>query len=145
MTGNTRAMVIVTKSCPTLCNPVDCSPPGSSVHGISEARILGWDVISFSKGSSQSRDQTHVSCIAGRFFTIWTTRKAIIGNTSCSKGGIEVGPHGTTWTDHLWSRPEAASLRAMEGLSEGSVEAPTWMQYSVRMGATLQDAVTPLS
>ena len=51
---------------------MDCNPPGSSVRGISQARILGWVAISFSRGSSQPRDQTHVSCIsclAGGFFT----------------------------------------------------------------------------
>ena len=60
----------------TLCNPMDCSPPGSSVHGISQARILEWVAISFSRGSSLPRDWTWVSCVAGRFFffTIWTTR-----------------------------------------------------------------------
>ena len=60
------------QSCPTLCYPVDCSPPGSSVHGISQARILEWVAISSSRGSSWPRDQTHdscVSCTAGRFFT----------------------------------------------------------------------------
>jgi len=54
--------------CPTLCDPMDCSPPGSSVHGISQARILEWVAMSSSRGSSQPRDQTCVSCIAGRFF-----------------------------------------------------------------------------
>ena len=57
----------------TLCNPVDCSPPGSSIHGILQARILEWTAIPFSRGSSWLRDQTRVSCFAGRFFTIWTT------------------------------------------------------------------------
>ena len=52
----------VAKSCPTLCNPVDCCMPGSSVHGISQARILVWVAISFFRGSSQIRDQTWVSC-----------------------------------------------------------------------------------
>ena len=55
-----------------LCNPMDCSPPGSSVHGIFQARILEWVVIPFSRGSSWPRDWTHVSwvsCIAGGFFT----------------------------------------------------------------------------
>ena len=52
--------------CPTLCDPMDCSPPGSSVHGILQARILEWVAISFSRGSSQPRDRTWVSCIAGR-------------------------------------------------------------------------------
>ena len=58
----------VTQSCPTLCDPMDCSLPGSSVHGIFQARILEWAAISFSKGSSQPRDQTQVSCIVGRCF-----------------------------------------------------------------------------
>ena len=64
--------VLLTQLCPILCDPVDCSPPGSSVHGILHARILKWVAISYSRGSSQPRDQTHISCIsciAGRFFT----------------------------------------------------------------------------
>ena len=55
--------------CPTLFDPTNCSPPGSSVHGISQARILEWVDIFFSRGSSQPRDWTWVSCTAGRFFT----------------------------------------------------------------------------
>ena len=57
------------QSCPTLCDPMDRNPPGSSVHGILQVRILGQVTISSSRGSSQPRDQTPVSCIAGRFFT----------------------------------------------------------------------------
>ena len=64
-------------NCPTLCNPVNYSPPGSSVHGIHQARILKWEVMPFSRGSSQPRDQTLVSCIAGRFSIIWTTKDAL--------------------------------------------------------------------
>ena len=62
--------VLVAQSCPTLCDPTDCSPPGSSVHGILQAGILKWIAIPFSRGSSQPRDRSQVSCIAGRFFTI---------------------------------------------------------------------------
>ena len=62
--------VLVTQSCPTLCDPMDCSPPGSSVHGILQAEILDWVAIPFSRRSSQPRDQTRVSGIAGGFFTI---------------------------------------------------------------------------
>ena len=51
------------QSCLTLCNPMDCSSPGSSVHGIFQVRILEWVAASFSRGSFPSRDQTHVSCI----------------------------------------------------------------------------------
>ena len=58
----------VAQSCPTLCDPMDCSLPGSSVHGIFQTRVLQWVAISFSRGSSQPRDQTRLSCIAGRGF-----------------------------------------------------------------------------
>ena len=60
----------VAQSRPTLCDPMDCSLSGSSVHGILQARILEWVAISFFRGSSQPRDQTQVSHIAGRCFTI---------------------------------------------------------------------------
>ena len=66
----------ITQSCPTLCDPVDCSPSGSSIHGILQARILEWVAISFSRGSSQPRDRTRVSRIAGRHFNLWATREA---------------------------------------------------------------------
>ena len=61
--------MLVTQSCLTLCDPMDCIPPGSSVHGILQARILEWVAIPFSGRSSQLRDWTQVSCIASRFFT----------------------------------------------------------------------------
>ena len=59
----------VAQSCPTLCDPMDCSPPGSSVHGILQARTLEWVAIPSSRGSSRPRDQTKVCCFAGGFFT----------------------------------------------------------------------------
>ena len=68
-------VVVVAQSCPTLCNPMDCSPPGSSVHGILLARILEWVATPFSRGSSQPRDQAQVSYIAGKVFTICATRE----------------------------------------------------------------------
>ena len=63
------------QSCPTLCDPLDCSSPGSSVHGISQARILEWVAIPYSRGSSRPRDRTHVSCI-GRRILHCATREA---------------------------------------------------------------------
>ena len=66
----------VTQSCPTLCDPMDCSLPGSSVHGIFQARVLEWVAISFSRGSSQPRDQTGVSGTTGRCFTVWAIKEA---------------------------------------------------------------------
>ena len=62
--------VLVAHSCLTHCDPMDCSPPGFSVHGILQARILQWVAMPFSRGSSGPRAQTQVSCTAGRFFTI---------------------------------------------------------------------------
>ena len=73
-----KVKVLVIQLCLTFCDPLDCSPPSSSVYGILQARVLEWAVIHFSRGSSQSReDQTWVSHVAGRFFTIWATREAL--------------------------------------------------------------------
>ena len=62
--------------CLTPCDPMGCNPPGSSVHGILQARILDWVPIPFSRGTSQPRAQTCVFCSAGGFCTVWATRKA---------------------------------------------------------------------
>ena len=67
-------------SCKVISNswdPMDCSLPGSSVYGVSQARMLEWVAISFSRGSSQPRDRTQVSHIVGRCFTIWATREVL--------------------------------------------------------------------
>ena len=69
----------VAQSCPTLCDRIDCSPPGSSIQGIFQTRVLDWVAISFSRGSSWPRDWTQVSHIAGRHFTVWATREAHSG------------------------------------------------------------------
>ena len=63
-------LCLVTHSCPTLCNPMDYSPPGSSVHGILQARILEWVAMPSSMESSQGRDRIQVSGIAERFSTV---------------------------------------------------------------------------
>ena len=67
---------LVSQPCPTLCNPMDCSPPGLSVRGILQTRILEWVAIPSSRGSSQPRDRIQVSHIVGGFFTDWATREA---------------------------------------------------------------------
>ena len=73
--------VLVSQSCPTLFDPIDCSPPGSSVHRILQAkRIPEWVAIPFSKGSSQPRDRTRISCVGGRFFTVWVIVEALCSN-----------------------------------------------------------------
>ena len=68
-------LVLVTQSCPTVGDSMDCSPWGSCVDGILQARILEWIAIPLSSGSSQPTDWTQVSCIAGRFFTVWATKE----------------------------------------------------------------------
>ena len=76
--------VKVAQSCLTLCDPMDYSPPCSSVHGILQARILEWVAMPFSKGSSQPRGQTQVSHSAGRSFLVWANRDL-----------TQVSPHST--------------------------------------------------
>ena len=67
---------LVAKSCPTLCEPKDCSLPGSSVHGISQTRILEWVAISSSSRSSRPRNRTCISCIGRWVFHHWATWEA---------------------------------------------------------------------
>ena len=83
----------VANLCLTLCNPVDCSPPGSSVHGTFQTRILEWVVISSSRGSSRPRDQTCISCIGRWIFTTWATWEAW--------GNIQ---RVQIWQSWVWSR-----------------------------------------
>ena len=74
--GPALVVVLMAQACPTLCDPLDCSLTGSSVHSIFQTRILEWVAVSFSRGSPWPRNQTHiswVSCTARRFFTTWAT------------------------------------------------------------------------
>ena len=71
-----KVKVLVSQSCPALCDPMDCNTPGSSVHGILQARILEWVAIPFPREFSQPRDQTPVYHNAGKFLMTWATREA---------------------------------------------------------------------
>ena len=75
------------QSCQTVCNPMGCSPPGSSVHGIFQARILEWITISYSRGSSQPRDQTMSPTFVGIFFTTEPP-----GKPTCSLKSVKIVP-----------------------------------------------------
>ena len=90
------------QSCPILCDPMECSPPGFSVHGIVQARILEWVAMPSSRGSSRPRDGTHifcVSCTAGGFFTTGATWEALCSfrleskrcASLCAKSGLQKG------------------------------------------------------
>ena len=86
--GESESESEVAQSCPTLCDPMDCSLPGFSLHGILQVRVLEWVAISFSRGSSRPRDRTQVSRIPGRHFNLWATResgKRVIQTYSISK------------------------------------------------------------
>ena len=92
----------VAQSCPTLCDPMDCSPPGSSIYGIFQARILEWVAMSFSRGTSWPRDWTRVSCIVGRHFIIWATLASI-------------KPHPLV--SHTWPKTVILSIQNLLGIA----------------------------
>ena len=83
MVGPTFKWNEVTQSCGTLGDPMDCSLPGSSIHGVFQTRVLEWGAISFSRGSSLPGDQTQVSHIVGRCFTLWATREVRVHQSMC--------------------------------------------------------------
>ena len=116
----------VAQSCPTLCDPMDCSLPSFSVHGIFQARILAWVAISFSRRFSQPRDWTPVSCIVGRCFTVWATRGS---QNVCSARFVALcSPKGPTralfsyeeWSrgEHLWNHKTSDDLKTLLSSSD---------------------------
>ena len=92
-----RVKVKVAQLYPTLCDPMDCT-----VRGILQTRILEWVAIPFSRGSSQPRDRTQVSHVAGGFFTVWATREAILAEGQCQLAG---------YCGHSQARERVSSLR----------------------------------
>ena len=97
----------ITQTYPTLCDPIDCSSPGSSIHGIFQAIVLEWVAISFSRGSSRSRDQTQVSRIVDRHFTIWNTKEVYQGH----QPWIFIGRNGAeAEATILWAPDEKSQL-----------------------------------
>ena len=96
----------VAQLCPTLCDPVDCSLPGSSLHGILQARIVEWVTISFSKASSQPRDRTRVSHIIGGHFNLWAKSKSPHGEKAIGIWELAVSSQSNTaergWLWVMW-------------------------------------------
>ena len=89
--GITGKEIEAAQSRPILCDPMDCGIPGSSFHGVFQARVLEWVAISLSRGSSQPRNRIQASHIAGRRFTIWATREAWNNRQVPSGKGISQG------------------------------------------------------
>ena len=115
---------VVAQLCPALSNPMDCSLPGSSVRGILQARILEWIAIPFSRGSSRPRNRTWVSCIAGRFFTVWAPREALLSTAFLKK--CLMNPGWLPLASHCWKalcfqlcRQERASGRRICSCGSG--------------------------
>ena len=108
-------LCVCAQSHPTLLDPIDCSLPGSSVHGTSQARILEWVAISFSGGSSWPRDWTHVSCIDRWILHHWATRES--ESESCSVVSVSLPPHRLY---SLWNSPGqntgVGSLSFLQGI-----------------------------
>ena len=119
--------VLVAQLCPTLCDPTDYSPPGFSVHGILQARVLEWITIPFSIGTSKCRGRTLVSCITGRFFTVWATGKSSWALCHKSPPRSHVGLEGSlimsrhlalTWCSRMetfrpWAEPWCVSAEGL--------------------------------
>ena len=118
------------------CDPMDHSPPGSSVHEILQAGTLEWVATFLCRGSSQPRDGTQVSHIAGRFFTIWAPREAqssltlsLLGNRTHVTGGDLQGPEQTGEGPH--SLPVSMLSRTLYSSAWGKVRRRPWDQHQL--------------
>ena len=115
------------QSYPTLCDPMDCNPLGSSIHGILQTKILESVPMPSSRGSSQLRDQTHVSCIshiAGGVFTHWVTWEALK-----SLGAVQKNSEGCLLRCKKWGpmvyEPQLFFRSSCKGISAASTQLPT--------------------
>ena len=134
----------VTQSCPTLCDPMACSLPGSSVRGIFQAIVLEWIAISFSRGSSQPRDQTQVSRIVDRHFTIWATREAQERLKSTNwKGSMSAGQEWwkptsswNFWIPRLDRKPPKLGLSSTRDTLPGRNQISLWFSSATLIQKT---------
>ena len=120
----------VTQSCLTFCDPMDYSPPDSSVYGVFQARILEWVAISFPRQSSRPRDRTWVSSTPGSLLALWATREdqacsllGCAGSSLCMHTricgmwdlvpwpGIDPGPLPAAWNLSHWTTREAPKVK----------------------------------
>ena len=105
---------LVAQLCPTLCNPKDCSPPGFSINGILQARILKWVAISFSRGSSCPRDRTRISCLSRQTLSHWASREVQAYMHSTDKrqhSSWDASPQASWYRDDSVLSPSCTSPR----------------------------------
>ena len=137
--------VLVAQSCPTLCDPMDWGSPGSSVHRILQGRILDWVAISFSRRSSQPRDRTQVSSIAGWLFTVWATREALIFTAAAVAKSLQSCP---TLCDPIDGSPPGSSVpgilqaRTLEWVTISFSNAWKW-KVKVKSLSRVRPSATP--
>ena len=112
-----KVTVLVIQSCHALCNSMDCSPPGSSVQEISQARLLEWAAVSSSRGSSRLRGRALVSCITGRFFCYLSHQ----GSWSLSQTGW------SWWGCYRQRQPSRASVLVCLGYRKETSQA-AWLK-----------------
>ena len=115
------------------CNPMDYNPPGSSVHGILQARILEWFVVPSPRGSAQPRDQTQVSLIVGRFFTIWTTREALLFFFSVNHSWARIHVSHQEYDSHSCQSPH-------QPLPDGMAQTDWFTWWTVLSSLILQNS-----
>ena len=132
--------------CPTLCYPVDCSLPGSSVHGILQVRVLEWVAISFSRGSSRPRDWTQVSGIAGRCFTIWATSEvhlSLVFSWKVGERNETRKPCSETLKIYDLFKMEIERQQSIMGIIDyyylGLIYHPWWRQFCFLVLTTVQN------
>ena len=117
MVSNSSLVVVnVTQSCPTLCKPMDYSLPGSSVHGIFQARILEWIATYYSRRPAQPREQTHVSCIGRQILQHWATWEALYVQERVVKYQKEMNKQWPMehWGLNLWREYPGKTLTIKE-------------------------------
>ena len=140
--------VLATQSCLTLFDPMDGNLPGSSVHGILQARTLEWVAIPSSRGSSWPRDWTQVSCIAGRFFTNWDSREwKSIYNFSSRDNHISSNQANLTgkrgWASHerLRKSPACQDSGCWEGVPRICEDLSLWQSSSHESSVLSQEGL----
>ena len=126
--SNMQVKVLIIQSWLILCDPMDCSPPVSSVHGILWARILEWVTVSSSRGSSRLWDRTWVSHIAGRFITIWATRESPKQNGGNNKS-IDLSLDRPGFNHQVYSMmgfPGGSDIKNLPAMQETLVQSLGW-------------------
>ena len=140
--------VLVVQSCLTLCDIIDCSQTGSSVHGNLKGRILEWVAVPFSGRSSRPRDWTQISRIVSRFFTIWATREALLSRAGPSEthssSSLVERCSPSTWHSSVWDAHVHAHTQYGNTHSQSTGHRHTHMGQSCFLAASKNSGILGL-